>query len=167
MKSIVAGMDGPEGSFLGLAQAAAWGKRLKADPRGLFVEDERRLVTFPTYSESEGAVAEPTPLPAEELKRIEQELRAEVQEMRKRFEQVSRGGKPHPDFRLLRGKVNAILRRGAQGADLVVIGKRGKRSNPYSAAAGPTTQASLHEAERPVLVVPKDARADGPVPGGV
>lgn len=163
MKSIVAGMDGSEGSFVALGQAAAWAKRLKADLRGVYVEDERRLVTFPTYSESEGTVPKPVPLPEAELKKVEQELEAEEREMRRRFEQISRGGKLHPEFRLFRGRVNAILTREAQGADLVVIGKRGRKSNPYSTEAGPTTQAVLHEAVRPVLVVPKDAPADGPV----
>ena len=163
MKSIVAGLDGSRESFAALDQAAVWAKRLKADLRGVFVEDESRFVTYPTYSDSEGMVPKPVPLPKEELKRVEEQVMAEAVEMRRRFEAAAKNGELHPEFRLFRGRVHSVLTREAQGADMVVIGKRGNKSDPYSQNAGPTTQTVLHEAVRPVLVVPEQAPADGPV----
>ena len=91
------------------------------------MEDERRFVTYPTYSESEGVVPKPVPLPDENLKRVDQEVTAERAEMRKRFESTAKAEKLHPQFLLFSGRVKSALAREAQGAVMVVIGKRGKK----------------------------------------
>ena len=124
MKIVVAGLDGSRELFALLGQPAVWAKRMKAELRGVFVEDECRFVTYPTYSEPEGVVTKPVPLPDEDLKQVEQEVMGEGAEMRKRFESTAKANKLRPQFRLFRGRVRSVLAREAQGADMVVVGNR-------------------------------------------
>ncbi|NIP73747.1 MAG: universal stress protein [Gammaproteobacteria bacterium] len=46
---------------------------------------------------------------------------------------------------------------------MVVIGKRGRGHDLSDEAAGPTTETLIHEALRPVLVVPAQANTSGPI----
>jgi nucleotide-binding universal stress UspA family protein len=163
IKSILAALDGSEESLAGLQQAVAWGERLGAEVRTIFVQDERRFVTFPTYSDSEGKVPKPIPLKGEALKKAEAEAAQEESELRAAYERALQGHAARGSYQVIRGKVEANLIREAHAVDLVVLGKRGRGLNESVEDAGPTTETLIHEALRPVLVVPKGSNTSGPV----
>jgi nucleotide-binding universal stress UspA family protein len=163
MRSIVAALDGSPESLAALQQAAEWAERLDAELRGIYVEDQRRLVTFPTYSETEGAIPKPVSLPAAELKAAEEALRAEGEQLRTHFNKAAGKRKGKSEFIIVRGRVNDLIVAEARSADMTVIGQRGKKDSPASREPGATTEEVIHEALRPVLVVPKGGNVKGPV----
>ncbi len=161
-KSILAAVDGSEESLASLKQAANLAKRTDAQLRVLYVEDERRFVEFPTYSDAEGSVPEPHPLPAEQLAQAEKQAEVEREAIKAAVAQILTGAGLPDTLEIVRGPINRTLIHRARGADLTVIGKRG-RQHQMTEQAGPTTEEVIHEAYRPVLVVPDAPERDGPV----
>jgi nucleotide-binding universal stress UspA family protein len=163
MKSILAALDGSPESLAGLQQAVVWAERLDAELRTVVVQDERRFVSFPTYSDAEGTVPRPIPLAGADLKQAEAEAAQEEAELRATYEAATKGRNVRGALIVVRGAVERTLIREAHAADLVVLGKRGRAHDEHVAEAGPTTETLIHEALRPVLVVPKGAATSGPV----
>ena len=163
MKSILAALDGSAESLAGLEQAVAWAERLDADLRALFVQDERHFVTYPTYTDSEGTVPKPIPLSGKAKERAEAEAAREESELYSAYERAIKGRSVRGEFRVVRGLVEHTLVREAHAADLVVLGKRGRGLDESVEGAGPTTETMIHEALRPVLVVPKGGITSGPM----
>ena len=163
MKSIVAAVDGSLECAAILDHAATWANRLDAELRGVFVEDERDFVTFPTYSESEGAVPKPVPLPPAELQAAKQRVRQEGDALHRQFEKIAAKRKARGSWHVERGIVNKILIAEARSADMTVIGSHGLRVAPELHRVGPTAEDVIHAALRPVLVVPEDSKPGGPI----
>jgi len=163
IKSILAAVDGSPESLAGLEQGVVWAERLDAELRAVVVQDERRFVRYPTYSDSEGSVPKPIPLTGKALKEAEALAAEEVDELRSEFERLTKGYAAHPELTVVRGPVEFTLIREAHAADLVVLGKRGRGLDEHVQQAGPTTETLIHEALRPVLVVPRNAITGGPV----
>jgi len=163
IKSILAALDGSPESLAGLEQGVVWAERLDAELRAVFVQDERRFLRFPTYSDSEGAVPKPIPLSGKALKEAEAQAAQEEQELRGEYDRLTKGYAAHAELTIVRGAVEHTLIREAHAADLVVLGKRGRGLDENVQQAGPTTETLIHEALRPVLVVPRNAITGGPV----
>jgi len=163
IKSILSAVDGSPSSVAGMKQAVAWAKRLGAEVRVAFVEDEQRFVYYPAVSSFEGGMAVPVTLPEEDLAKVTEEVRAEVSELRKLYEAEVQAAGVTGEFLSPRGNVNDLLVAEARMADLVVMGRRGKSDPAGSTKAGPTTETLIHDAVRPVLVVPEAGRMSGPV----
>jgi nucleotide-binding universal stress UspA family protein len=126
--------------------------------RGVFVEDEMRLMSFPSITYIEGGLAVPTPLPEAEYRRVEAEMKKEADTIRAHFEKAL-SAKPalKGEFAAVRGDVNSVLADEARAVDLVAIGRRGRRiKGDRSHKPGPTTEAMVHDSLRPVLVVPAE-----------
>ena len=163
MKSILVPLDGSAASFSALEQAVFWAERMNAELRGIFVEDEQRFMYYPTAASFEGGLPHGVPLPEGALKEEEEKIKAEGAEIKTQFDKVASGKVADARFTTVRGNVNEVLGQEARMVDLVVIGKRGRDEPADSEKTGPTTEAILHEALRPILVVPENPRATGPV----
>lgn len=163
MRSILVALDGSAPSLAALEQAVGWAQLLGAELRGLFVEDEWRFVYYPTAATFEGGLSTPVPLPPDKLEQENEAAKAEGEAIKQAFLKAVEGRPIDAHMSILRGNVNEILTGEARAADLVVMGKRGRNDPPDSRKPGPTTEALIHDALRPVLVVPENARASGGV----
>lgn len=163
IKSILVALDGSPASLAGLNTAVRWAKSLEAEVRGVFVEDEQRFVYYPTGFSAEGGVPVSAPLPEEDMQAEEAKVRAEGDEIQREFEQILGATSLRHEFIRLRGNVNRILTREGRAADLVVMGRRGRNEPADSTEPGPTTETLIHNALRPVLVVPTATSHDGTV----
>jgi nucleotide-binding universal stress UspA family protein len=161
MKSILIALDGSAASLAGLKEAVRWAEILKAELRGVFVEDEQRFVYYPAGFSAEGGVPVAAPLPDEDLAAENEKVRKEGEAARKAFESAVQGKSLRTEFIQVRGNVNQILTREARAVDLIVMGRRGRDAAAGSSEAGPTTETLIHSALRPVLVVPKEMTGDG------
>jgi nucleotide-binding universal stress UspA family protein len=135
----------------------------KAHLVGVFAKDELRFVYYPAAASMEGGVPIAIPLPEDKMKAEQAKVAQEEKEVRAAFDKATRGNGIQTSFVSEQGDVNAILLREARAADLVVIGKRGRIQPDASRRAGPTTESLIHDALRPVLVVPAQARTEGPL----
>ncbi|MCZ6472167.1 MAG: universal stress protein [SAR324 cluster bacterium] len=59
MRSILVALDGSPPSMAALQEAVDWAVKLKSELRGVFVEDERRFVHYPSAASFEGGMARP------------------------------------------------------------------------------------------------------------
>ncbi len=162
MKSILVAVDGSAASSAALTEAVAWAQRLKAELRCIFVEDEQRFVYYPAGFSAEGGVPVSAPLPDEEMAAEQEAVRKEGAALRAEFENAISGAGVPGEFLQVRGDVNNVLTREARAVDLVVMGRRGRNDPADSKEAGPTTETLIHNALRPVLVVPEGAQSAGP-----
>ncbi len=163
MKRILVALDGSGPANAALQEGAAWAARLGAELTGIFVEDEWRFVYYPTAASFEGGMATPVPLPPDDLEGEDKKIKAEGAEIRAAFEKATKGRVANASMIVVRGKVNDVLIAEARAADLVIMGKRGRNDSPGSKKAGPTTEAIIHDALRPVLVVPEESNTAGGV----
>lgn len=163
MKSILVALDGSPASLSGLQEAVRWAEILSAELRGIFVEDEQRFVYYPAGFSAEGGVPVSAPLPEEELAAENEKVRKEADEVRRAFERAVEGKSFQSEFIQVRGNVNHILTREARAVDLVVMGRRGRNDPADSGEPGPTTETLIHNALRPVLVVPDKPMQNGSV----
>jgi nucleotide-binding universal stress UspA family protein len=163
IKRILVALDGSAASLAALLQSVSWAVSLEAQLRAVFVEDQQRFLYYPAAASFEGGMVLPVPLPGDKLQAEEAKVKEEGRAIRAAFDKAIQGQRVQPDFLIERGDVNAILVREARAADLVVMGKRGQFEPPESRSAGPTTEALIHDALRPVLVVPEGARTEGPL----
>lgn len=163
MKSILVALDGSAASKAALGEAVAWSKRLNAELRGIYIEDESRFVYYPAAFSAEGGVPVAAPLADADLAKETQKVQQEAQEMRTLFQKQASGGGMGSSFIQERGNVNDLLTHEARGAELIVMGRRGHTTPSGSTDTGPTTETLIHSALRPVLVVPEKAQSEGGV----
>lgn len=162
IKRILAAVDGSPASLAALGLAAQWAESLKAELVAAFIADEQRFVYYPVMASYEAGVVIPVPLPDDRMQAELAKVKSEETAIRAEFSKIAQGKSFASKFLMERGDVNAILLREARIADLVVIGKRGRFDPPGSRQAGPTTETLIHDALRPVLVVPERSRTEGP-----
>lgn len=163
MKSIMVALDGSAPSMAALKEAVEWAVRLNAELRAVFVEDERRFIYYPAAAAFEGGLATPAPLPEDRIETENEKVGTEAEAIRRSFEEVVAERVPVASMTTPRGNVNDVLIAEARAADLTVMGKRGRNDPPDSEKPGPTTEALIHDALRPVLVVPEKGRTEGGV----
>ena len=163
IRSILAAVDGSPSADQGLRLAAQWAAQLPARLEAVFVENEERFVTYEFAPTVEAGVVFPVPLPPDKLAEEKRKVAEERKALQRAFEQATKGLGPGARFTAATGSVNAILARAARAADLVVIGNRGRFEPQTDRRAGPTTETLIHNAGRPVLVVPENPRTAGPL----
>lgn len=163
MKSILVALDGSPSSMAALDEAVKWAARLNGMLRGIFVEDKWRSVHYPMRTSIEGGISTPFPLPPDELAVANEKVKEEGEAIRTAFLAATAGRVANASLTTPRGNVNEILIAEARAADLVVMGKRGRNDPPDSQKPGPTTEALIQDALRPVLVVPERGRTEGGV----
>ena len=156
IKSILAAIDGSPASVTGLKEAVRWARLLDAELRGFYVEDEQRFVTYPAGISAEGGVPIAVPLPEDELRAEEERAHNEGDEVEQAFRQATAELKQTHGFRRERGNINDVLTREGRAVDLIVVGRRGRHEPASSHRPGPTTETLIHNALRPVLVVPEE-----------
>jgi nucleotide-binding universal stress UspA family protein len=161
MKSILVAMDGSPASLAGLQAAVGWAEVLDAELRGIFVEDEQRFLYYPAGFSAEGGVPVSAPLPEDEMREEEARATEQGDEVQQQFEATLRGHTVRGELIRMRGNVNQILTREARAVDLVVMGLRGRNDAADSPEPGPTTETLIHNALRPVMVVPARAQSNG------
>ncbi len=163
MKSIMTALDGSEESLKAVEHAVYWAEKLDAVLRGVIVEDEARFAYFPTYSETEGTVPKAIALPKNDMIRVEHEVLAEGKALQEMFMTLAESRNVSASLEIMRGRISELLVREAKSSDLVVIGKKGRGGSPHSHQAGPTAEAIIHDAVRPVMVVPNTLPKEGSV----
>ena len=163
MKSILVALDGSPSSMAALDEGVKWAARLNAVLRGIFVEDKSWFVQHPMRTSIEGGISTPFPMPPDELAVATEKGKEEGEAIRTAFLAAAAGKVANASLTTPRGNVNEILIAEARAADLVVMGKRGRNDPPDSQKPGPTTEALIHDALRPVLVVPEQGRTEGGV----
>lgn len=162
IKSIVVDLDGSAASFAALGEAVKWAQLLGAELRAVFVEDEQRFMYYPVGTAVEDEVPVPVLLPDDEAAEVKEKVDTEGAAIRQEFEAQTAGKPLSSSYAQPRGNVNEILTEEARAADLVVIGRRG-RNGAQDTGPGPTTETLIHDALRPVLVVPGDPHTEGPI----
>jgi nucleotide-binding universal stress UspA family protein len=162
MRSILVALDGSAPSLAALQQAVNWALALGAELRGIFVEDEWRFVYYPSAA-FEGGMSSPIPLPEKKLAQEIEAVNLDGEAIRQAFDAAVAGKLDNAHLTIVRGNVNDILTAEARAVDLVVMGKRGRNDPPDSNKPGPTTEALIHDALRPVLVVPVSSNPEGGV----
>jgi len=162
IKSIVVDLDGSAASFAALREAVKWAELLNAELRAIFVEDEQRFMYYPVGTAVEDEVPVPVLLPDDEAAQVQEKVDAEGAAIRKEFDELTAGKPFASSYSQPRGNVNEILTDEARAADLVVIGRRGRDAGEDT-EPGPTTETLIHDALRPVLVVPEDPQTEGEV----
>lgn len=163
IKSILVAMDGSPASEAGLEVAVHWAKCLQADLRGLFIEDEQRLLYYPSGMAMDGGIPISAPLPEAEMRVETEKIIQEGRQIGAAFEKAAAAAGLTHNFFQIRGDVNSLILRHARAAGLVVLGRRGRNDPPDGTEPGPTTETLIHNANRPVLVVPTRPRVEGGV----
>ncbi|MDH4247742.1 MAG: universal stress protein [Deltaproteobacteria bacterium] len=158
MKSIVIGMDGSPASQAALKEAVEWSRVLGAELRGVFIEDEQRFVTYPAGLSAEGGVPISVPLSEGALSEENAKVKREGDTLEQAFTAACKGLKTRTRFIRRRGDVNDLMTQHARSSDLVVLGRRGFSEGVAGRKPGPTTETLIHQALRPVLVVPEKPR---------
>ncbi len=162
IRSMLVAVDGSASSLAALRLAADWAARLEARLEALFVEEEQRFLTYEVAASVGGSVVYPLPLPPDKLAAEKKKVAEERGAVERAFNEATRKV-AGAGFRSVEGQTNAVLIQAARAADLVVMGKRGQFDPPTARQAGPTTETLIHDALRPVLVVPDEPRMQGPM----
>jgi len=160
IKSIVVDLDGSTASLAALTEAVKWAELLNAELRAVFVEDEQRFMYYPVGTAVEDEVPVPVLLPDDEAAGIKATVDQEADSIRAEFDRLTAGKTFPSSYSQIRGSVNEILTEEARAADLTVIGRRGRDSGAGT-EPGPTTETLIHDALRPVLVVPEAPHTEG------
>lgn len=160
IKSIVVDVDGSAASLAALNEAVKWAELLNVELRAVFVEDEQRFMYYPIGTAVEDEVPVPILLPDDEAAEIKAKVDEEGSAIRAEFDRLTAGKAFTSSYSQIRGNVNEVLTDEARAADLTVIGRRGRASGAGT-ELGPTTETLIHNALRPVLVVPENPHTEG------
>lgn len=163
IRSMLVAVEGSASSLAALRLAADWATRLEARLEAVFVEEEQRFLTYEVAASAGGSVVYPLPLPPDKLAAEKKKVAEERGAVERAFHEATRSKVTGASFRSIEGQTNAVLIQAARAADLVVMGKRGQFDPPAARQTGPTTETLIHDALRPVLVVPDQPRTQGPM----
>ena len=153
LRSILVAVDTSAHSRAALKAAAALANIMKADIRGLFVQEEHwsRLSRLPTANVINELTGRAQKLEEESLNRQVNELKSRL---RKELQYISNKYEVAHSWETKEGKVADQILEAAQKADLITIGRRG-RSSLSSKKLGSTAQTLIQKSEKPILVLKK------------
>jgi nucleotide-binding universal stress UspA family protein len=160
IRTILVAADGSESSLAGIRLAAGWAATLQTALRVVFVEEEERFLTYTAIASDAGAYPVAIPLAPDKLAAEKQRVEAERSAIDHAYRQATKSRVSDSRFESIAGATNSVLIQAARGVDLVVVGKRGRFETRESNSPGPTTEALIHAALRPVIVVPEQPRFD-------
>ena len=81
-------------------EAVDWAVELKSELRGVFVEDERRFVHYPSAASFEGGMATPAPLPGCNMAEENAQAQAESEAIRDALQTAVRAATALPRYRV-------------------------------------------------------------------
>jgi nucleotide-binding universal stress UspA family protein len=147
---ILVALDGSPQSRAALDAAVRLAVALEAEIEGLFVEDEQllRAAQLPFATEVRAYTAPPKRLSGD---RMQRQLRRQAGHAERALRRAAGPEEVPHTFRTAQGDVTQELRRAADGADLLVLGKTSTASSRRR--LGSTCQALLRDAPSPVLVI--------------
>jgi nucleotide-binding universal stress UspA family protein len=150
IRRIVVAADTSAHGRAALEAAVRLAARLEAELEGLFVEDVnlKRLAGLPVGREIRfgfGAVGRDTGA-------IADDLRAEAANIRRALESAALAAHVKATFRVAEGRVAAEVVAAGSGADLLVLGRSGRRIGPGISLGG-TALAAIMQSSRSVLVL--------------
>jgi nucleotide-binding universal stress UspA family protein len=157
---ILVALDGSPQSRAALDAAVRLAVVFGAEVRGLFVEDERllRAARLPFVKEVRSHGAPPRRLSGG---RVQRQLRRQAGHAERALRRRARQGEVPHAFRTVQGDVTQELRRAAEDADLLVLGKTSTASSRRR--LGSTSRSLLADAPSPVLVLRTRLPAEEPV----
>ena len=158
-RRVLVALDASRGSLDALSAAAALAARLGAELHGLFVEDVNllRAAGLPFASQLSSLSAAPRPL---ERRGLERELRALAAAARASVAEEARRVEVGWSFRVARGQVSVEILAAAGDADVLVLGRTGRR---VGSRPGETARAAAARAPTSVLLVGRGADIGRPV----
>ncbi len=150
VRRIVVAADSSEHGRAALEAAVRLAARLEAELEGLFVEDVnlKRLAGLSVGREFRygfGGTARDTAAIAEDL-------RAEAANLRRALEAAAFAARIKATFRVAEGRVAAEVVAAGSGADLLIVGRSGRRVVP-GVALGGTALAAISQSSHSVLVL--------------
>ena len=162
IKSILVAVHRSPAAQPAMALAARLARAGGARITGLYVEDPSRFVYVPLFTAATSPIlGEPpvmAPLSPREMLAEEERQEQEEKELAATFEDICRKEQLTGQFQILQGPVDELLLQRSRRVDLLVLGyDRG-----HAAAEG-LLERVLRNSARPVLVVPEDARMEGPL----
>lgn len=163
IRQILVAVDTSQSSAAAMRFTADCAGALSARVRAVFVEEEQRYLTYLAMAASPGAAGIPVRLDPERVAAEKRQVEAERVAIETSFRQTVAKQVPGAVFESIAGATESVLVEAARLADLVIMGKRGQFEAGPSKAAGPTTEALIHDSLRPVVVVPAQARSGGPI----
>jgi nucleotide-binding universal stress UspA family protein len=158
-RRVLVALDASGASLEALAAAAALAARLGAELEGLFVEDVNllRAAELPFVSQLSALSGAPHPL---EVGAVERELRVLADAARASLAEEAERVEVAWSFRVARGQVSVELLSAAGNADVLVLGRTGRR---VLRGPGETARAAAERAPISVLVVGRGAGIGQPV----
>ena len=154
-KSILVPIDGSEASFAALQNAAELARLAQAELRGLFVEDQGKLMP-PVWAQPPADGLLPTAGLAPSVLTLSQEVLKEWEEtgklIQEAFAEHCRAQGVKGTLSILRGEDTLIMVEQARRCGLVVMGRRSRLM--IGSAPGSHAEALLLKTTRPVMVVP-------------
>ena len=129
-------------------------QRLSAKLRGVSVVEQRWLRRRNNDSLN-------VPLPA--MDGLESYLKARSEASLRRFSERARQAGVEVITEAASGTADDLIVERGDSADLIVIGRDGEDAPYRSALIGSTASGVIRKSQKPVLVVPKGARFDGPI----
>jgi nucleotide-binding universal stress UspA family protein len=155
IQRILVTLDNTQRGGIALEAAAQLAVELRAELRGLFVEDENllRLACLPFACEIGGATAALRPLSSEVLERT---LRAKADEAKKTLAAIAQRVQVQWSFQIKRGQFPQVTFAAAEEADVTIVGQemaRGATQRPAWCRPLRRPQARAPRTPEPIVVV--------------
>lgn len=159
LRRVLVALDASRASLDALSAAAALAARLGAELEGLFVEDVNlvRAAGLPFASQLSSLSGAPQPL---ERHSVELELRALAAAARASLAEAAGRLQVEWSFRVVRGQVSAEVLSAAARADVLVLGRTGRR---VRSGPGETARAATTRSPTSVLLVGRGTDLGQPV----
>lgn len=151
IRRILVALDASTHSLAALDAAAELAASLRAELRGLYVEDENlvHLAGLPFASEVRSPSAASRPVSSHEM---EAALQLQAAQARRALEAAATKAEAQWSFQVVRGQVTASILEAALEADLLAMGRIGRPLSSRS-RLGSSARAAMAECGRPVLVI--------------
>ena len=156
-RRIVVAVDGSGPAFAALREAAALAARLRAELDAVFVEDERwaRVAALPV-----ARVVAVRGAQAPSAEEMDRERRALARRVERHVREAAEARRARWAFRVARGDVARELLAAGEGADLFVLGRRGRNAE---GALGTTAARVALELALPVVLLGERETLGAPV----
>lgn len=164
IRRILAAYDGSPAAASALSVSASLAGITDAEFIGLFVEDDRRLVSsslgVAIAQSLVGEAVVPQPVAPEKALEVEEQLEEQALKVYRQFQEQCARSKVEGRFLSLRGAPEEIIAQRSKTVDLVVVGGIERDADKDFQHAGVTVNGLLRRVAVPVLVVPQDIQGE-------